>query len=318
MPAMVITRSNFPAAADRALRKGFLMEPSGMDRLRQRFFESMTSDQAFEKFSRNGGFGVYELKDEGAPAAGDSAQQMYSKFIFMYTYAKEIAWTMESVMDDPKRVVRDTVKTGAKLRNTMEYTLEYLHWGWVNDNWTTVPSNINEAVFAYNGVGYALGNLENPTLTPGVTYPNRTENAMQFNRATLQQIYQQFCTNLLNERAMKQGTKPDTLLVGNNDSIQCEYVLSAKAIPESADNGDNIMGRKINKFVSPLLFADDGRWGMYGSKGSEDWGILNFNRMDFQQEGLAVDSTLNTRQVSVFRTGYGAVHNKFLYVIPGA
>lgn len=313
--AMVITRANFPAAADRALRKGFLMQPSGMDRLRSQFFQVMTSDQAFEKFSRNGGFGVYELKDEGAPATADSARQMYVKFLYMYTYAKEIAWTLESIEDDPKRVVRDTVKTGANLRNTMEYTLELLHWAWVNSNWTTVTA---DPVFTYQGTGYALGNLENPTQTPGVTYPNRTENAMQFNRATLQQIYQQFVTNLLNERGMKQGTKPDTLLVGNNDSIQAEYVLSAKAIPESADNGDNIMGKKISKFISPLLFADDGRWGMYGDKGGEDWGIRNFNRMNFEQEGLAMDSTLNTKQVSVFRTGYGAVHNKYLYVVPGA
>lgn len=308
----VIHRSDFPAAADRALRMGFFQESSDMPRDRLRVFRTMSSDQAFEKFSRNGGFGLFDLKTEGAPANVDKASQMYPKFIYMYTYAKEIGITLEARQDDPKGVIRKVWESGSELRGTMEYTLEYLHWSWFNDNWTDVTA---DPVFSYQGTGYALGNTENPTQQAGLVYSNRLEANMQFNRATLQDVIQQAYANALNERGFKQGWKARTLIVGNSDSLQARYVVAGQKITESADNGINVVGEEIRDVVSPLLFQDNGAWGVIADK--EHTALLTFNRMGMDTEDLAMDATLNTRKVIVFRTGYGAVHNKGIFVVPG-
>jgi hypothetical protein len=308
----VIHRDDFPAAADRALRMGFFQDTSDLEMERKRVFRTMTSDQAFEKFSRNGGFGLFDLKTEGAPARTDKAQQMYPKFIYMYTYAKEIGITLEARQDDPKGVIRKVWESGSDLRRTMEYTLEYLHWSWVNDNWTDVTA---DPVFEYQGTGYALLNEENPTQVPGLTYSNRTEANMQFNRATLQDLIQQAYANPLNERGLKQGWRGRTLLVGNSDALQAEYVLASKQIAESADNGPNVVSRYVTDMVAPLLFQDNGAWGIIADK--EHTALLTFMRMGMDTENLAMDATLNTRKVIVFRTGYGAVHNKGIYGVPG-
>src|SRR5690349_21652809 len=121
-----IIRSNFEAAMDRALKLGFFQEPSDMPRERMEIFKSYSSDQRQEKYSRNIGFGMFTEKPEGVAPDEDGAQQMYVQYVFNKTYGKRIAITLEARQDDPKGVIRRVWETGADLRGTMEYTLEFL------------------------------------------------------------------------------------------------------------------------------------------------------------------------------------------------
>lgn len=314
MALVPITRSDFEAAMDRALRMGFFQEPSDVPRMRQHVFKSMTSDQRQEKFSRNSGFGMFTEKPEGTVPDADTASQMYDRYIFHKTYAKEMAITMEARQDDPKGVIKRVWETGADLRGTMEYTLEYLHWGWINDHWTSFP--VGDPLYTYNGTGYPILSLVHPTANNGQTYPNRFANAAQLNRATLSTMIQNMVQQPLNERGMKQMWVGGTLIVGVGNMMTARYIVRSTDIPQTADNGPNVNRDYVREVIAPPLFQDNGAWGLLCD--TDKMGFLTFLRMGLETEALSMDATLNTKKVPVFRIGYGGVHPKGIYGSPAA
>lgn len=313
MPAInPIVRADFPSALDKALYLGLMQEPSGIKPYRMDFFNLKTSNQGQEKFSQNSGFTTFGTKPEGGSAQPDGASEMYYKFIYMVTYAKRIDITMEALQDDPKGIKRKLWQTGEELASNWNYTLEQLHWYYLVARWSTATAAVNLYTYPQGSASYyPIFDLAHPTAEPGITYANRFENSVQLNRASLEAAITSMEQNNLNPAGMLYGWEPRTLLVGRSNLPTALRLLQNYGVPESADNGKNVITDWINRCIAPNLFADDGRWAIAAEKSKLKF--YTFDRMGLETQTLSQNDTLNNTRVAAARTGYGGVTPEGLF-----
>lgn len=298
-----LVSADFAAAQDLALYEGILQVPVQIKTQRQRLFTTMTSVQAREKFARFSGWGLFDTKPVGGQPSADHAGQMYEKYITFTTYGKRMDIVFEALQDDPKGIIRRIWEMGAMLRSTFEYTVELLHWSFLNTHWS---STTNGPFYNMNGTDFPWFSLVHPTANPGQTYANRFVNPVQLNRASLELAVSSMIQQNLNPRGLKQLIDPGMLIVGTSNWATAGRLVRATSVPESADNGPNMIRDYITSFVTSPLFANDGRWAITGSK--EDIGLASFLRMGLKAQELAQNSTLNMTKVAVFRVGYGGLY----------
>ena len=295
--------ADFSAALDLALYEGILQKPVNIKPLRQQLFEAKSSVQNKEKFARFSGWGLFGAKPVGGQPQGDKASQMYEKFIKFATYGKRMDIVFEALDDDPKRIINRIWDMGSMLRSTFEYTVEQLHWSFLNTHWSATTSG---AFYNMNSTDYPWFSTVHPTANPGQTYSNRFANPTQLNRAMLEKAVELMEQQNLNPRGLKQLIDPSTLIIGTGNWANAGRLIRAMSVPESADNGPNMIRDYIRKRVNSPLFANDGRWAITGNK--EEIGLASFMRLGLKSQEIATNPTLNRTRVCVFRVGYGGLY----------
>lgn len=225
------------------------------------FFDEVTNDAAYMKFSTAIGLGDLLEKPEGESIQADDPMESYTVICKNRTFARKTSMSYEAVMDAQKvgnagGLFQQAVGTwGTSYPRTKDrWYVKFFNYGAYsagNDIFNNTISNViddSSGNFIYDGKAFFA--TDHPDRV-GNTYSNYNAST-SLTQANLQTVWLQFTnTNAKDERGNEVEIMPDTLLIPPALKFTAAVILESAQIPGKMDNDTNVM----RSIVEPMEWA---------------------------------------------------------------
>ena len=266
-------------------------------------FTKNTSRKAFEEDVGVSGFGLAQVKGEGAPIAYDTALQ---GFIDRYTH---ITWglgfviTREMVEDDQYDVIGK--KKAQALAFSMRQTKEI--------NAANILNRAFNTSYTY-GDGKALVVSDHPNVAGG-TWSNVMATASDLSEAALEQAYIDI-QGYTNDRGLKIAVKPQKLVIPYQLDFEANKIMKTEYEVGTNNNTVNVVrGRFPGGIVVNHYLTDSDAWFLITD--IQD-GLKYFERRG-DEFGMDEDfDTDNAKYKATTRYSLGCTDKRAIYGTPGA
>ena len=268
-------------------------------------FDKYTDNRAFVEELSGTGFGMAQVKNEGAPITYDTMEQ---GFVFRYThvtYALGFIVTREMYLDNLYTEI------GLKRAESLAFSLR--------QSKETVTANVLNRAFnsSYTGGdGKELCSTIHPNKSGG-TYSNEIATAADISEASLEQACIDIAA-LTNDRGMKIKILPKKILIHPNEEFNVARILKSINQSGTANNDINairVLGKFPDGYRVNHYFTDTDAWFI---KTDAPHGMKLFQRekMTFDQDNDT--DTTNAKFIAYERFSAGWSDPRGLYGSPGA
>lgn len=268
-------------------------------------FDQFDSDKAFEEEVGFSGFGLFQIKPDGAPIAYDSARQGFIARYKHDVYALGFIITKEMVDDDQYGIVGK--KRASALAEAARETREVVHANILN-------RAFNNAFVGADGVELCA---TNHPLFSGGTYANELAVAADLSEAALEQAVIDISTNFTDERGNKKAFMAKRLILPPQLMFEAERILKSDGRVASANNDLNAIKSLgvIPEYCINHYLTDPDAWFI---KTNATDGLKTFNRApDSFGDDVDFDTT-NIKYMGSMRFVAGWTDPKGIFGSPGA
>lgn len=208
-------------------------------------FDTQTSDKAYEEDVQNTGFGLAQVKAQGAAVAYDSEIQGFTTRYTHVAYALGYIVTHEELKDNLYAEVSNS--RAASLARGFRQTKE------------RVGASVYNRAFDSNytgGDGVSLLNTAHPN-TNGGTFSNKLAVDADFSEASLEDLTIQIM-KATDDRGLLINLMPQSLIVAPDNWYNANRILNSVYQPGNANNDINVlkatnvlpMGIKVNHYLT--------------------------------------------------------------------
>lgn len=300
---MPITSGSFAKALWPGVNKWYGQEYNEWKTEYTDIFETHSSRKAFEEDVGTSGFGLAQVKGEGAPIPYDTALQ---GFIDRYThvvYGLGFIITEEMVEDDQYDVIGK--KKATALAFSMRQTKEI--------NGANILNRAFNASYTY-GDGVSLLNSAHPNIGGG-TWSNVMATASDLSEAALEQAFIDI-SGYTNDRGLKIAVRPRKLVVPYQLDFEANKILQTEFEVGTNNNTVNVVrGRFPGGVVLNHYLTDADAWFIITD--CKD-GMKYFER---RGDRFAMDDDFDTSNAKFKATGrysFGATDKRAIYGTAGA
>ena len=194
-------------------------------------FQNEKSTKAYEEYMGLSGFGLAQIKAEGAPIAMDTMRQGFTTRATNVTFALGFIITRELYEDDQYDKV--SAQRSRALAFSMRQTKEIVGANIINRAFTS----------GYTfGDGVVLCSTAHPNVAGG-TFSNTLAVASDLNQAALEQMAIDI-SNFTDDRGLKIAVMPKKLLVPPSLMFEAERILKSSLEYDTANNAINALKSK--------------------------------------------------------------------------
>lgn len=270
---MAITRSAHPSALWPGIKAWFGNKYKEMPKAYDAYFQSETSDKAYEEIAEAYGFGLAAAKAEGASIQYDSDGEGYKTRFTNITYGLGYIVTREAIEDNQYRQLSE--RRAAELARSMNATKCIVH-----------ANVLNNGFSANGGDGVPLFSASHPTVSGNqsnlLTAGDLSETGLE-SAATEIML-------LENARGIKIGAKPRTLIIHPSEWANATRILESHLQSGSSSdttNTNNVNALKVKGIVDQVVMdpylTDEDAWFLTTDI---PYGLMSFQRraMEFKQD----------------------------------
>lgn len=270
---MTITRSAHPSGLWPGVKVWFGKSYKEMPKAYEAYFQTETSDKAYEEIAEAYGFGLAAAKAEGASIQYDSDGEGYKTRFTNVTYGLGYIVTREAIEDNQYRMLSERRST--ELARSMGATKCIVHANVLNDGFT-----------ANGGDGVPLFSAAHPTR--GANQSNLLT-AADLSEAGLESAATEIML-MENARGIKIGAKPKTLVIHPSEWANATRILQSdlqSGASTDTTNTNNVNALKVKGIVNQVVMdpylTDTDAWFLTTDI---PYGLLSFSRraMEFKQD----------------------------------
>lgn len=268
-------------------------------------FDTQTSDKAYEEDVQNTGFGLAQVKAQGAAVTYDSEIQGFTTRYTHVAYALGYIVTHEELKDNLYAEVSNS--RAASLARGFRQTKE------------RVGASVYNRAFDSNytgGDGVSLLNTAHPN-TSGGTFSNKLAVDADFSEASLEDLTIQIM-KATDDRGLLINLMPQSLIVAPDNWYNANRILNSVYQPGNANNDINVlkatnvlpMGIKVNHYLT-----DADAWFVRTN--------VNNGLKYYEREAISFDQdndfdTMNAKAKGYERYSFGWTDPRALYGSSGA
>ena len=266
-------------------------------------FDTFTSRNAWEEDVGTSGFGLFQVKGQGAPISYDSNRQGFTSRYTMITYGLGFQITKEMIEDDQYDVAME--KAGRGLAFSIRQTKEILG-AQVYDRATTSGYT--------GGDGVVLLSTAHVNIAGG-TYSNKLSVDADLSEAALEQAVIDIM-KLKNDRSLNIAVMPQSLIIPVDLWAEAEKILKTPTEVGTANNTVNVVRGKFPKGIKVNHYLTD----------TDAWFIRTNVRDGMKyfvrrEDSFDMDDdfdTDNAKYKATFRCAFGWSDPRGIFGSPGA
>ena len=266
-------------------------------------FDTFTSRKAWEEDVGTSGFGLFQVKGQGAPIAYDSNEQGFTSRYTMITYGLGFIITKEMIEDDLYDVAME--KGGRGLAFSIRQTKEIL------------AAQIYDRAFTSTYTGGDAKELcatDHPNIAGG-TYSNELTTAADLSEASLEQAVIDLM-KLKNDRNLNIAVMPQSLIIPVDLWAEAEKIMKTPTEVGTANNTVNVVRGKFPKGVKVNHYlTDTDAW--FIRTNVRD-GLKYFVRREDTFDMDDDFDTDNAKYKATFRCAFGWTDPRGIFGSPGA
>lgn len=303
----VITTGHFAKTLEPGVKKWYGQAYDEFETEYDKIFDKVSSERAYEEYVGFSGFGLAQIKPEGASISYDSAQQGFVTRLTNVAYALGFIITYEMYKDDLYGVIG---KRRAKaLAFSMRQTKE------------VVAANVLNRAFnsSYTyGDGKELCATDNPNKAGG-TWRNELSTAADLSEASLEQA----CIDIADfrdDRGLRINVMPQKLIIPKEQMFEAQRILKSINQSGTANNDINAL-RSMNLFKDIVVnhyLSDPDAWFIKTNAGQMSGEGLIYQEREAASFGASDDSdTKNAKYSAYERYAFGASDKRAIFGSPG-
>lgn len=267
-------------------------------------FDKFSSDKAFEEEMGFSGFGLFQIKPEGAAISYDSARQGFRAVYRHDTYTLGFIITKEMIEDDQYAVIGQ--KRASALAESMRETREVVHANILNRGFNS----------SYVGAdGKELFSTSHP-LFAGGTWSNTLAVAADLSEAALEQAAIDI-SGFTDDRGNKKRFMAKKLIVPKELMFEAQRILKTDGRVGTANNDLNALKTLgiIPEMVVNHYLTDADAWFI---KTNAPDGLKTFDRVADSFDDTTDFDTTNLKYMGRMRFVAGWTDPRGAYASPGA
>ena len=302
---MAISRAQLAKELEPGLTALFGMEYASYDDEHAEFYETESSDRAFEEEVMLTGFGSAPVKSEGAAVTFDDAQEAFTA---RYTHE-----TISLAFSITEEAIEDNLYDRLASRYTKALARSMAHTKQVKS--AAVLNNAFDSTIT-GGDGKELCATDHP-LTNGNTFRNELSTAADLNETSLENSLIDISA-FVDERGLKVSVRGTKLIVPPALQFVADRLLESTLRPGTADNDINAsrnMGMLPEGYVVNHYLTDSDAFFI---KTDTPRGFLHFERLPMSTKMEGDFDTGNMRFKARERYSFGFSDPRCVFGSPGA
>ena len=265
-------------------------------------FDTFTSRKAWEEDVGTSGFGLFQVKGQGAPIAYDTNQQGFTSRYTMVTYGLGFQITKELIEDDLYDVAMERGGRGLafSIRQTKENLAAQVYNRAFNTSYT-------------GGDGSALLVSTHARIAGG-TYSNILATASDLSEAALEQAVIDLM-GFTNDRAMNISVMPQALIIPRELWAEAEKIMRTPTEVGTANNTVNVVRGKFPKGIkiNHYLTDTDAWFVKTNVRDGMKYFVRRADTFDMDDDF----DTDNAKYKATFRCAFGWTDPRGLFGTPG-
>ena len=254
-----------------------------------KIFQTLSTDQSYLEDTLISGFGIMPQKNEGNDVSYDSMSQGYTKRYTIQTYGLGFAVSYEA-------------QKFQKYLGIMEKGMNHLSRSLKETKEIVAANKFNNGFDSNYTGGDGLELLSTAHTSRAGTFSNELATPADFSEAAYEDILIQI-KNATNDRGIRIGLKPKSLLVPSALDFEARRVLYSNLQPATANNDINASKGMVTDLICNPYLTSDSAWFVLTDAPE---GFKNISAVDgeFSNDGSFDNADHKYKLMSLFAMGW--------------